>query len=41
MLFKVLIFSVVRSKAWDVRDWAQELNTRKGVKQFKLVIVTP
>lgn len=31
----------VRGKATDVRDLAQELKTRKGVKQLKLAIVTP
>jgi len=31
----------VRGKAQDVRDLAQELKTRKGVKQLKLAIVTP
>jgi CopG family nickel-responsive transcriptional regulator len=31
----------VKGKASDVRDLAQELKTRKGVKQLKLAIVTP
>ncbi len=31
----------VRGKAIDVRDLAQELKTRRGVKQLKLAIVTP
>jgi len=31
----------VKGKAYDVRDLAQELKTRKGVKQLKLAIVTP
>ena len=31
----------VRGKASDVRDLAQELKTRRGVKQLKLAIVTP
>jgi len=31
----------VRGKASDVRDLAQELKTKKGVKQLKLAIVTP
>ena len=31
----------VRGKASDIRDLAQELKTRKGVKQLKLAIVTP
>jgi CopG family nickel-responsive transcriptional regulator len=31
----------VRGKAEDVRGLAQELRTKKGVKQIKLAIVTP
>ena len=31
----------VRGRASDVRDLAQELKTRRGVKQLKLAIVTP
>ncbi len=31
----------VRGSASDVRDLAQELKTRRGVKQLKLAIVTP
>jgi CopG family nickel-responsive transcriptional regulator len=31
----------VRGKASDVRDLAQELKTRRGVKRLKLAIVTP
>jgi CopG family nickel-responsive transcriptional regulator len=31
----------VRGKATDVRDLAQELKTRRGVKQLKMAIVTP
>jgi CopG family nickel-responsive transcriptional regulator len=31
----------VRGNASDVRDLAQELTTRRGVKQLKLAIVTP
>lgn len=31
----------VRGKAGNVRDLAQELKTRRGVKQLKLAIVTP
>jgi CopG family nickel-responsive transcriptional regulator len=31
----------VKGKARDVRDLAQELRTKKGVKQIKLAIVTP
>ena len=31
----------VRGKASDVKDLAQELKTRRGVKQIKLAIVTP
>lgn len=31
----------VRGKAEDVRNLAQELKARKGVKQLKLAIVTP
>lgn len=31
----------VKGKASDVRDLAQELKTRRGVKQLKLAIVTP
>jgi CopG family nickel-responsive transcriptional regulator len=31
----------VKGRASDVRDLAQELKTRKGVKQLKLAIVTP
>lgn len=31
----------VKGKGSDVRDLAQELKTKKGVKQIKLAIVTP
>jgi len=31
----------VRGKASDIRDLAQELKTKRGVKQLKLAIVTP
>jgi CopG family nickel-responsive transcriptional regulator len=31
----------VRGKATDIRDLAQELKTRRGVKQLKMAIVTP
>lgn len=31
----------IRGKALNVRDLAQELKTKKGVKQLKLAIVTP
>lgn len=31
----------VNGNAWEVRDLAQELRTRKGVKHLKLAIVTP
>ncbi len=31
----------VDGDAWDVRELAHELRTKKGVKQLKLAIVTP
>ena len=31
----------IRGKASDVRDLAQELKTKRGVKELKLAIVTP
>ena len=31
----------VRGKSTDIRDLAQELKTRRGVKQLKMAIVTP